>query len=37
MARRDALVAEVAVDLEHALQAADHQALQVQLGRDAQV
>jgi hypothetical protein len=33
---RDALVAEVAVDLEHALEAADHQPLQVQLGRDAQ-
>jgi hypothetical protein len=32
----DAFVAEVAVDLEHALEAADHQALQVELGRDAQ-
>ena len=35
--RRDALIAEVAVDLVHALQAADDQALQVQLRRDAQV
>ena len=34
--RRDAFVAEVAVDLEHALEAADDQALQVQLRRDAQ-
>ena len=33
---RDAFVAEVAVDLEHALEAADDQALQVQLRRDAQ-
>ena len=33
---RDAFVAEAAVDLEHALEAADHQPLQVQLGRDAQ-
>jgi hypothetical protein len=32
----EAFVAEVAVDLEHLLEAADHQALQVQLGRDAQ-
>ena len=32
-----ALVAEVAVDLEHPLEAAHHQALQVQLRRDAQV
>ena len=31
------LVAEVAADLEDALEAADHQPLQVQLGRDAQV
>jgi hypothetical protein len=36
VARRQALVAEIAVDLEHALEAADHQALQVQLRRDAQ-
>ena len=35
--RRDAFVAEVAVDLEHLLEAADDQPLQVQLGRDAQV
>jgi hypothetical protein len=35
--RVDALVAEVAVDLVDALQAADHQALEVQLRRDAQV
>ena len=35
--RRDPLVAEVAVDLVDALEAADDQALQVQLGRDAQV
>ena len=33
----DAFVAEVAVDLEHPLDAADHQALQVQLRRDAQI
>ncbi len=33
---RDAFVTEVAVDLEHALEATDHQALQVQLRRDAQ-
>src|SRR5690606_12007219 len=32
----DAFVAEVAVDLEHALEAAHDQALQVELGRDAQ-
>jgi hypothetical protein len=32
----DAFVAEVAVDLEHPLEAAHHQALEVQLGRDAQ-
>ena len=35
--RRDPLVAEVAVDLEHPLDAADRQPLQVQLRRDAQV
>ena len=34
---RDAFVAEAAVDLEHALEAAHDQALQVQLRRDAQV
>ena len=34
---RHALVAEVAVDLVDALEAADHQPLQVQLRRDAQV
>ncbi len=34
---RDAFVAEAAVDLEHALEAADDQALQVELRRDAQV
>jgi hypothetical protein len=33
---RHAFVAEVAVDLEHAVEAADDQALQVQLRRDAQ-
>ena len=32
----DAFVAEVAVDLEHALEAAHHQALEIKLGRDAQ-
>ena len=37
VARRQPLVTEVAVQLEHALEAAHHQALQVQLGRDAQV
>jgi hypothetical protein len=31
VARAEALVAEVAVDLEHLLEAADHQALEVQL------
>jgi ribosomal protein L7/L12 len=36
VADADALVAEVAVDLEHALEAAHQQPLQVQLGRDAQ-
>ncbi len=34
---RHAFVAEVAVDLEHAVETAHHQALQVQLGRDTQV
>ncbi len=34
---REALVAEVAVDLVHALEAADDQPLQIQLRRDAQV
>ena len=34
---RDALVAEVLADLVHALEPADDQALQVELGRDAQV
>ncbi len=34
---RDALIAEVAVDLVDTLQATDHQALEVQLGRHAQV
>ena len=33
---RDALVAEVAVDLVHLRHAADHQPLQVELGRDPQ-
>ena len=32
----DAFVAEAAIDLEHPLEAAHHQPLQVQLGRDAQ-
>jgi hypothetical protein len=36
VAHRDAFVAEVAVDLEHALEAAHQQALEVQLRRDAQ-
>ncbi|MNS62151.1 hypothetical protein D3C72_952010 [compost metagenome] len=35
VARAHPFVAEVAVDLEHTLEAADDQALQVQLGRDA--
>ena len=35
--RRDPLVPEVAVDLEHPLDAADGQPLQIELGRDAQV
>jgi len=35
--RRQAFVAEVAVDLVHALEAADDETLQVQLRRDAQV
>ena len=34
---RDALIAEVAVDLEHLLESADDEPLQVQLRRDAQV
>jgi hypothetical protein len=37
VARRDSLVAEIAVDLVDALDAADDQALQEQLRRDAQV
>ena len=37
VAHRDAFVAVAAVDLEDALEAAHDQALQVQLGRDAQV
>ena len=37
VAGREPLVAEIAVDLVHALEAADDQALEVQLGRDAQV
>ena len=36
-ARRDALVAEAAADLEHLVEAADDEALEVELGRDAQV
>ncbi len=36
MVRRDAFVAEVAVDLVDAVHAADHQALEIELGRDAQ-
>ena len=35
--RRDAFVAEIAIDLVDALQAAHHQALQIQLRRDAQI
>ncbi|SAK91568.1 hypothetical protein AWB82_06493 [Caballeronia glebae] len=34
--RRHAFVPEVTIDLEHALEAADDQPLQIQLGRDAQ-
>ena len=36
MPRRDAFVPEIAVDLVHALEAADDEALQIQLRRDAQ-
>ena len=35
--RVDAFIAEIAVDLENAVQPADDQPLQIQLGRDAQV
>ena len=35
--RRDALVTEIAVDLENFLESADHQPLQIELRRDAQV
>jgi hypothetical protein len=35
--RRHALVAEILVELEDAVQTADHESLEVQLGRDAQV
>ena len=35
--RRQALVAETAVELEYPLETADHQSFQVQLGRDPQV
>ena len=37
MLRRNPLVPEVAVDLEHLLEPADRQPLQIQLGRDPQV
>ena len=37
MARRNAFVAKIAVDLEHLLQAADDQPLEIELGRDAQI
>jgi len=37
VARADALVTEIAIDLEDALHAADYQALEVELGRDAQI
>ncbi len=37
VARRNAFVAEIAVDLEHLFESADHQPLQIELGRDAQV
>ena len=37
VAHRDTFVAEVAVDLEHAVKATDNQTFQVELGRDAQV
>ena len=36
VANRNAFIAEVAVDLEHPLEAADQQAFQIQLRRDAQ-
>ena len=36
MPHRDAFVTEVAVDLEHPLKATHNQALEVELGRDAQ-
>src|SRR5882672_7832034 len=37
VARRDPLVAKVAVDLEHLLEPAHHEALEIELGRDAQI
>ncbi len=37
VARRDALVAEAAADLEHLVEAADDEPLEVELGRHAQV
>ncbi len=36
MLNRDTLVTEIPVDLKHAIETADHQALQVELGSDAQ-
>ena len=36
VARAESFVAKIAVDLEHLLEAADHQTLQIQLRRDAQ-
>ncbi len=35
--RRQPLVAEIAVDLEHLLETAHHQPLQIELGRDPQI
>ena len=37
MARTDALVAEIAIDLEHAFEPAHHQPLQIQLGGDPKI
>ena len=37
VAGRDALVAEATTDLEHLVEAADHEALEVELGRHAEV
>src|SRR5678815_3674475 len=37
VSRRNAFVAEIAVDLEHLFESDDHQPLQIELGRDPQV